>query len=413
MKILLINKFLYPKGGDAISTLNTGKLLAAKGHKVTFWGMDHPKNPDYYYKELFVSCVDYNKPNGIFRQLKAVVNLLYSFEAKKKIEKLLNIEKPDIVHLNNFAHQISPSILDVFARDNIPTVMTMHDYKLVCPTYSMLLDGRPCERCKNGKYYWCFLKNCTKSSYSKSFINAMEMYLHHKILHIYNKIDLFISPSMFLKGKVEQMGFKGKIFYLPNFVRLEDFSPGDGLEENSIVYVGRLSEEKGIVTLIEAVKGVDVEVKIVGDGPIKDRIEKTRPNNVVFLGYMTQEHFKKEVINSMGLIIPSECYENNPLAVIEAFALGKPVIGAQIGGIPELVQDGKTGYTFEPGNSGDLRNKIKCLLDNQDKAIQMGKNARALVEKEYNAEIHYKHLIEIYNKVIKIHNKRQLYDCNI
>jgi len=400
LKILLVNKFLYPKGGDAISTINTGELLADMGHEVILWGMDHPENPDHPYKELFVSFVDYNNQGGIFQRIKAATNLLYSFEAKNRIEKLLDIEKPDIVHLNNFAHQISPSILDVFARYNTPAVMTMHDYKMVCPTYSMLLNGMPCERCKDGKYYLCVLKNCTKSSYAKSLLNTVEMYLHHKILKIYNKIDLFISPSIFLKKKVEEMGFKGKVFYLPNFIKLEDFSPCYKSEESSIIYAGRLSQEKGIATLLRAVKGLDVKVKIIGDGPIRDGLERIKPSNVIFSGYMNHEQLKKEVKASTGLIIPSECYENNPRAVIEAFAIGKPVIGSRIGGIPELVKDGKTGYTFEPGDALDLRNKIEYLLENRDSAIEMGENGRRFVEEYFNSENHYRRLMEIYGELL-------------
>ncbi len=407
MKIFLINKFLYPKGGDAISTLTTGKLLENKGHKVTFWGMDHPENPDYLYKDLFVSHADYNKQNWISEQFKAAANLLYSFEAKSKIKKLLEIEKPDIVHLNNFAHQISPSILDVFAKHNIPTLMTMHDYKIVCPTYSMLADDNPCERCKDGRYYWCFLNRCTKTSYLKSLLNTLEMYLHHKILHIYDKIGVFISPSMFLKNKVKEMGFDGKVVYLPNFVRVEQFAPCYEPKENSIVYVGRLSHEKGVGTLLKAVRGLDIHLKIIGDGSLKEslkfKVKSEKLDNVEFLGYRSGDDLKNEVRNSMALVIPSEWYENNPRSVIEAFALGKPAIGARIGGIPELVKDGKTGYTFESGNVEDLRDKIECLLKDPDSAIERGKNARRFVEENLNPEKHYQKLMKIYQIAINKH----------
>ena len=153
MKVLLINKFLYPKGGDAISTLTTGDLLSKKGHDVVYWGMQHPSNPDYPYKEYFVPYVDYNKPQGIVQKFKAAANILYSFQAKDKIEEFLKTFKPDVIHLNNFAHQISPSILNAFHKNNIPTVMTLRDYKLVCPVYTMLSHSKTCEKCKGGRYY--------------------------------------------------------------------------------------------------------------------------------------------------------------------------------------------------------------------------------------------------------------------
>ncbi len=408
MKILLVNKFLYPKGGDAICSLETGELLVSKGHEVLFWGMKHPENPDYPYKELFVSHVDFNKSIRISQQLKTSINILYSFEARKKIEKLLKVEKPDIVHLNNFAHQISPSILDVFKKYNLPTVMTLHDYKLVCPSYSMLTDGKPCEKCRNGRYFWCLLKKCTKGSYVKSSLNVVEMYLHHKILHIYDKINVFISPSVFLKEKIREMGFKGKVIYLPNFVKLEDFKPSYDYKEKFIIYFGRLSQEKGLFTLIEGVKGIDIKLKIIGDGPLRKELEskarEDRLDNIFFTGYKKGKELKEEIWKSIFVVLPSEWYENNPRTVMEAFALGKPVIGARIGGVPELVRDGETGLTFEPRNAEDLRDKIDYLKNSPDKISEMGKNARKFAEKELNPEKHYQQLMKIYQMAIDKHS---------
>ncbi|MFH0926568.1 MAG: glycosyltransferase family 4 protein [bacterium] len=404
MKILLINKFLYPKGGDAVTTLNTGELLTKQGHEVTFWGMQHPLNPSYPYKDLFVSHVDFHNKNGIYQQLKTSFNILYSFEAKNKIEKLIKIKKPDIIHLHNFAHQISPSILNVFKKYSIPSVMTMHDYKLVCPSYTMLLNGIPCEKCKKGNFYFCLVNKCTKNSCLKSLISTIELYLHHKILNIYGLVNTYISPSKFLKSKCEEMGLKQKIEYLPNFVNAEEYKPSYNWSEGSILFFGRLSEEKGLFTLVEAIKGLDIKLKIIGEGLIKETLEKRVKNkgidNVQFLGYKTGEELKNEIRNSMFVVLPSEWYENNPRSVIEAFALGKPTIGAKIGGIPELVRDNQTGLTFEPGDSNDLRSKIECLFNSPEKIVAMGKNARAFVEKELTAEKHYTKLIEIYKQAM-------------
>jgi len=404
MKILLINKFLCLKGGDAISTLTTGHLLEKKGHKIIFWGMKHPFNPDYPYKDYFVSYIDFNKSMNVVQQFMATLRILYSLEAKSKIESLLRTEKPDIVHLNNFAHQISPSILHVFARHKIPTVMSMRDYKLVCPSYTMLTEDKPCEKCKNGHYYQCVLHHCAKNSYFKSALNMMEMYLHHNIMHIYDLVDVFISPSRFLKNKLEEMGFKRNIVYLPNFVHLEEFSTQFNWQDNSIVYFGRLSKEKGLLTLIEAVKDLDVKLKIIGEGPLKSnfkfKIKNEKLSNVELLGYKSGEELTNEIQKSMFVVLPSEWYENNPRSIIEGFALGKPAVGSRIGGIPELIKNNETGLTFEPGNAEDLRSKIKYLIDNPDKVVEMGRNGRAFVERELNAERHYQRLMEIYEQAI-------------
>jgi glycosyltransferase involved in cell wall biosynthesis len=406
MKILLINKFLYPKGGDAISTLTTGKILASHGHKVEFWGMAHPDNPPYQFQEYFVSNVDYDGAAGPVSRAKAAMNILYSFEARKKMATLLEKFKPDVVHLNNFAHQISPSILDEIKKHRIPTVMTMHDYKMVCPTYSMLADDKPCEKCRGGRFYYCGLNRCTKGSLFKSMVNVAEMYLHHRILHIYDKIDVYISPSRFLKNKVLEMGLKGDIVYLPNCVDVAGFDPAYEWQENSIVYVGRLSHEKGVQTLINAVKDIPgIQLKIIGDGPLRTDLEKQieaeQIKNVMFCGYKTGQYLHDEIKNSMFLVIPSEWYENNPRTVIEAFALGKPAVGARIGGIPELVQDWETGLTYASGDANDLKEKITLMVDRQDKISQMGKNARKLVEQKFNADIHYQNLIKIYKKALR------------
>jgi len=405
MKILLVNKFLYPKGGGAICTLDTGMLLSQKGHQVSYWGMNHPGNPDYPDKDVFVNYVDLVNGGGFRRQIKTAVNIIYSFEAKSKIRKVIEADRPDIVHLNNFAHQISPSILDVFDKYRIPTVMTMHDYKLICPAYTMFNNAQVCEKCKGGKFYRCFINKCTHNSRTKSFVNMLEMYLHHKILHIYNKIDVFISPSIFLIDKLKEMGFKGEIRFLPNFTDLETFKQKSQGNDNYMVYFGRLSNEKGLFSLLEAVRDINVQLKIIGDGPIRTQLEEKtaaeKISNVVFTGYKKGEELRQEVQNAAATITPSEWYENNPRSIIESFALGKPVIGSRIGGIPELVIDGKTGYTFEPGNAIDLKEKINYMLNNLGKCQELGKNARRFVEENLNSERHYNQLIKIYEMAIK------------
>ncbi len=402
MKILLVNKFFYLKGGSERVFLEEADLLKRNGHQVVFFSMFDKRNLSCPQSKYFINHIDYETPVKNIKQ--KILKMLYSFEAKEKIEELLNDYQIDIAHLHNIYHQISPSILDVFVKYKIPTVMTLHDYKLVCPSYSMLAHGKPCEECRNGKYFWCLLKKCTKGSYAKSLLNVVEMYLHHEIIHIYDKIDVFISPSIFLKRKLKEMGFKKEIVYLPNFVNAKDYLPKYSFNEKIICYFGRLSEEKGLFTLLNAVKGIDIKLKIIGDGPIRkdleERVRKENLENVSFLGYKSGYELKEEVRNSMAVVLPSEWYENNPTAVLEAFALGKPLLGGRLGGIPELVKDGKTGLTFEPGNSGDLRSKIESLLENPKQIAEMGKKARKFVEESFNPEKHYIQVIEVYKKLL-------------
>jgi glycosyltransferase involved in cell wall biosynthesis len=383
MKILLVNKFFYPRGGAENSFFETARLLERNGHSVAFFSMEHPKNNPSAF--------------ALLHNLRAAGRIHYSFEARKKIEKLIEAERPDIAHLNNISHQISPSIIDSLRKFGIPIVMSLRDYKLTCPVYTLLRDGKLCEECSGGRFYKVFTNRCTK-------VNMTEMYLHHQLMHIYDKIDEFISPSRFLLEKTLEMGFKGSINHLPNFVNTAEYTPSYSSEGDSIVYVGRLSEEKGVSTLIESVKDVDIKLKIIGDGPLMSRLQEevraSGQNNVFFLGFKSGDELKDEIRNSLFSVIPSEWYENNPRSVLEAFALGKPVVGARIGGIPELVKDNETGFLFTSGSSGDLNCKIKLLLDKKPVLISLGKNARKFVEDGFNPETHYAGLMKIYETAV-------------
>ena len=405
MKILMINKYLFPKGGDAICSLRTGALLREKGHEVVFWGMDHPDNIETAAKDYFVSWTDYNRSAGVLDGLRMAGNLLYSFDSKRKVEEIIKHVKPDIVHLHNFAHQISPSILHAFRQRRLPVVATLHDYKLVCASYLLLCNKEVCQRCRGQRYYFCGLNKCIKHSYFKSMLGAFEMYFHHKWLQIYHLIDVFVSPSLFLKQTIEDMGFRGNMVYLPNPVETLEWQPRFDWDVPSLVYFGRLSEEKGLRTLLEAVAGnTELTVKLIGDGPLRDELERLAAarqiHNVRFLGYLSGEQFRKEIRDAMLVVLPSESPENNPLAVLEAFALGKPVLASRLGGIPELVKDGVTGMTFCTRNVDDLREKISQLAARPELLAAMGRSARTLVESRFSPGAYYEGLMKIYRMAL-------------
>ncbi|MBN1799624.1 MAG: glycosyltransferase family 4 protein [Spirochaetales bacterium] len=407
MKILMVNKFFWPKGGSERVFFEEAEFLKAKGHTLSFFSMHDKRNLPCDQNGYFIRHVNYEKFAGIKQELLKAAKLIYSVEAKHNIKRLLDDFKPDLVHLHNIHHQISPSILDALREYNIPAAITLHDYKLVCPTYAMLWRGKPCEKCKNGRFFWCALKKCNKNSYLKSLLNVVEMYIHHKLLHIYDKIDVFICPSMFLKEKIREMGFKRKLCHLPNFIKPEKYMPAYDFKERSLVYFGRLSREKGLAGLIRAVKDLDITLKIIGDGPLRQELEsevkQNKLTNIIFTGYKEGQALEQEIRKSMFVVLPSQWYENNPRTVIEAFALGKPVVGSRIGGIPELVKHGERGLTFIPGNVEDQKAKINYLLNNPKQVGEMGKKARKFVERELNPEKHYKNLMEIYQTAMENH----------
>lgn len=402
MKIVLVNKFLYPKGGDAISTLRTGELLTSRGHQVFYWGMKHPLNNRYPNDDTFVSTVDFSGVGSIRSQIQAVCRILYSTEARTKFATLVDRVKPDLVHLNNFAHQISPSILPVLTRRGIPAVMTMHDYKLVCPIYLLYRQGRPCEQCRDRAFYHCLQHRCNKGSALKSLVNVVEMYLHEQILGLYDRIGLYLVVSPFMARMVAAMGFRRPVKVMPNILDCRQFQPVYGSPDRTVVYFGRLIHEKGILTLLDAAKGLKGRLKIVGDGPlggvVRQRIADESLDNVVWVGFQAGQALRQHIADATATVVPSEWYEPFGYTIFEAHAMGKAVVGSRLGAISDIIREGQTGLTFEPGNPVDLREKLNQLLESPDLAATMGRNARHQIEREFDLETSYERLIGYYHQ---------------
>jgi len=405
VKILLVNKFFYLKGGPERHISKISKILEAKGHQAIAFSMEDERNEPTPFGKYFVSKVDFNSPMSVGDKLRIVPRVLYFLEAKRKIEALIKEVKPDIAHLHNIAHQISPSILDSLKKFDLPVIQTLHDYKVICPTYNMIAGGRVCERCKGHQYYQAVLQRCNKGSFSFSLLNSAEMYVH-KLSRIYERnVDFFISPSDFLRNKVIQFGIDGgKIFHIPNFVDPREYSPHYEAEDY-FVYFGRISEEKGLLTLIRSVRDIkSSRLLIIGEGELRGRLEgyisEKDIANIEFSGYMGEEQLKSVIGNSMFVVVPSEWYENCPYSVLEAFALGKLVVGSNIGGIPELIEEGVDGFLFEPGNSEELSEKIAYLISRPRLREEMGRNARKKVEENYNPELYYERLMKIYQRLM-------------
>lgn len=407
MQILLANKFLFEKGGAEKSLFETDRLLRQNGHTTRFFAMAHPRNRPCDDARHFVSQVDYDDPSAAMR-LKSAARMLYSLEAARKLTGLLDEHRIDIAHLNNIYHQLSPSILRTLHRRGVPMVMSLRDYKVVCGSYQMLADGQPCEACAGGHHLQAALKRCVKDSRAASLLTSIEMTLHHRVLNLYGLVDVFIAPSAFLRDKVRQMGFSGHVVHLPNFVSdLPDIAPLAGGRAPRLVFFGRLGREKGLATLLRAVKGMPVQLQIIGEGPmlepLRTQARAEAITNVDFTGYLAGQDLQREVAAASAVVVPSQWYENNPRSVIEAFALAKPVIGARIGGIPELVRHQVTGWLFEPGDVQGLRTQIDALLSRPADAIAMGHQGRHLVETELSPGRHYAGLMQIYAQAISGH----------
>lgn len=409
MKILMVNKFFYIKGGSETYYFALKRKLEKEGHIVIDFSMKDKKNFESKYADYFVDNVDYSGNTSLINKLKMGINIIYSQEAKRKFEELVIKTKPDIVHLHIFQHQLSPSILDVCKKYNLPTVYTAHDLKMVCLNYKMMHHGHVCEDCKDGHMYHCALNKCVKDSFSKSFINTVEGYLH-KWRKIYDAIDYIITPSEFYKTKFEEFGVQpNRLVHIPNFLDREVPRVNNREDkEKYYLYFGRLSEEKGILTLIKAIESVKANLYIVGSGPLKEEIESytcsRKLKNIKLLGFKSGQELIDIVGNAKAVILPSEWYENGPYSAIEALQVGRPIIGANIGGIPELVR--KNGELFTNGCIVELSeciNKFEKISKAQYE--QMKKDSFDMFEECYTPNGHYGKLMKIYEEAQRKHGE--------
>ncbi|MFA5187859.1 MAG: glycosyltransferase [Patescibacteria group bacterium] len=402
----MINKFFYRKGGSEAYMFDLLELLKKAGHEVVEFSMKDEKNQASKYSDFFIDKIDFNKRQGFLEDLKKAGHLIYSFEAKRKLEALIKKAKPDIAHLHNFSFQLTPSILQTLKKYNIPIVWTMHDYKLICPNYRLFTQGSVCERCKVHKYYNCWKYKCIKNNSGMSFLAMLEMYLHKLILRSYEKIDCFIAPSKFLEAKVLDWGInEAKVKQLYHLLDLEKLNVNPEIGEG-LLYFGRLAEEKGLKILLEAMKDLpNIKLKIVGAGPQKQELQNyiagNNLNNVEIVSHKTGSELYDLIKNARLVVVPSIWYENNPISILEAFAFGKPVIGSNLGGIPELVRENKTGFLFTAGNSRELKNKIAQNYNKAEELKIWGANARQLVASISNPADHLQSLLDLYQKLIK------------
>jgi len=405
MKILMAHNWYFVGGGADRVYFETTKLLERHGHTIIPFSMKDERNYETEFKDYFVDRIDYSNIKPNLNNFKTALKMIYSIDAKKKIELLIQKTKPDIAHLHNIYGRLTPSILYALKKNNIPTIMTLHDFKIICPAYNMLRNGSICEICKGGKYYRCIITKCHKNSYLASLVYALEAYIYFWLKTYLKHVKYFITPSMFMKNKLIEFGIpKEKLVYIPNFVSFQSIIPIYN-SKSYLLYSGKLLKTKGLATLLKAIKDLpDISLFIAGDGDMKEELEAyvkyNMLQNIRFLGHLEENELHNVLKDSLFVILPTECYENAPMAVLEAFAHGKPVVGSNIAGIPELVIDGETGLLFEPGNYKQLKEKIEYFLSHPDKIIEMGRNARRKVEKEYNAELYYQRLMNVYQETL-------------
>ena len=386
MRILLCNKFYYRRGGDCIVTLNLERLLKVHGHEVAVYAMQYPENLPSEWSGYWPTNMNkmevFTRPFGVAQVGEGFLRLIDDF-------------KPDVVHLHNIHTQLSPVIAKIAHERGIRVVWTLHDTKLVCPCYTCMRDGHWCEECFHDKA--AVIKHrCMPGGIVGSTIGYLEARKWNRE-RLQEYTDLFLPPSQFMMDTVVRGGYDPKKFrVLCNFIDMEKVKNPNFEKKDYYVFLGRVDKVKGISTLCRAAAQLPYRLKVIGGGPMLEILKERHieDKGIEFLGQMEWYDFRSIIEGARFMVIPSEWSENNPLTVIESQSLGIPVLGARIGGIPELIDENVSGMTFESGNVEDLKEKIETMWNASFDYKQIAENA----VKRYSSETYYEKLMEYYHK---------------
>ncbi|MFC1748167.1 glycosyltransferase family 4 protein [Pseudomonadota bacterium] len=401
--LLSINNYYYRRGGAEAVFFDHNLIFEGMGWDVIPFAMAHENNYDSPWSDYFIDEIEYGSHYSLPRKIASAGKIIYSTESRKKVSALVAKTRPSLAHAHNIYHHISPSIFSKLKGMGVPTVLTLHDLKLACPAYKMLQKDSVCERCKNGNLLNVVIHRCIKSSFFLSSLIYLESILH-KLLSSYSKcVDQFVVPSRFYIDKFVEWGWpREKFAYIPNFVNADKLLPvysgGEGF-----IYIGRLAPEKGLKTFIKAVAKAGVRGRIVGEGPESESLKQIALDcnaDIEFMGYRSGKALYDAIRSSRVVVVPSEWYENAPISLLESYALGKPVLGARIGGIPELIKEDETGWIFESGNVDDLAHWLDVIEKLSDTQIsEMGKNARCWVESNFTVNNYRENTLKLYKKL--------------
>jgi glycosyltransferase involved in cell wall biosynthesis len=404
MRVLIVNTRHYRGGGDSNYALDLADLLKKRGHGVSFFAMQGERNQPDPNADLFVSHIDYralNQHKNPLAALQVLTRSIYSTEARRKFSTLLERVKPDIVHLQNIHAHITPSVIFEARRRELPVVWTLHDYKLVCPNSHFLIDQTDeiCEACRGGVFWNAAKKRCKKGSLSASGMAVLDAYAH-RWMRVRESVDAFLAPSIFLKSKLLENGFDPhQVVHLPLFLPEEAFAKQTEDDEGYILFLGKLEALKGIRILFEAARRApQVRVIVAGgaDESMLRQLPDLLPPNVTYVGFQSGQELMNLKRKARAIALPSIWYENQPLSILEAFALGKPVIASNLGGMRELVGENERGLLTPMGDSEALAKALSWMSEHPAKATSLGKIALEYAYENHSAEKHYERLHEIY-----------------
>jgi glycosyltransferase involved in cell wall biosynthesis len=410
MKILFCNKYNFPFSGTEVYLFELMDLLRSRGHEVALFSMQDSRGESTPFDQYFLPHIDFKTPQaGIVARAKLAAHAIYSADARRRLRQMIAAFRPDIAHVRNIYHHLSPSILWELKALRIPVLYHINDFKVLCPTYNLVTKGAACEHPCTGKFWQGLGRGCYSCSTASSLVLIGEAYAHHWAGTYHKCVDHFLTPSQFAKELLARYGFDAaKISVLPHFqVMPESVAPP--APDAPILYFGRLSAEKGVSDLIRAMKSVPgVRLQIAGDGPQRQELENLSRTlnleNLEFVGHAGRKDLDRMISASRFTILPSHAYETLGKSILESYAWSRPVIASDLGSRRELVRENETGLLFQPGNVEQLAGAISYLAERPELTAKMGRAGRRLVETSHSPQNHYEELIALYSRLIASHS---------
>ena len=406
MKILFCNKYNFPFSGTEVYLFELMELLRSQGHEVALFSMQDSRGETTPYDKYFVPHIDFKEPNaGFLGRVRLAAHAIYSTDARSHLRRMISAFRPDIAHVRNIYHHLSPSILWELKAQGTPTLYHLNDFKILCPTYNMVAHSAACEGPCTGKFWKVFTEGCYSGSKTVSLVLVSEACVHHWAGTYRKCIDHFLVPSQFAKQLLLQNGFDvTRITVLPHFQVLPELAPA-AVPDGPILYFGRLSPEKGVSDLIRAMRTLpQIRLQIAGDGPQRAELEglahALKLENVDFSGHVGREQLDRMIASARFTVLPSRAYETLGKSILESYAWARPVIASDLGSRRELVREHETGLLFQPGNIEQLAGAISCLAQRPDLAAEMGMAGRRMVETYHSPQAHYEELIGLYERLI-------------
>ena len=411
MRVLYCNKYNFPFSGTEVYLFELMELMRAKGHEVALFSMADPRGEPTQYDRHFVSPIDFKSKSGWWGKAQKATHAIYSTEARRQLRAMIEDFRPDVAHVRSIYHHLSPSILWELKAHGVPVIYHVNDFKLLCPSYNLVSGGEACEACKGGAFWHVLRPRCYPGMGARMTL-AAEAYIHRCLGTYRQCLDLFVAPSRFVRDKFMEHGWDGNKFHvLPHFQRVAEPQQLSRCAEGPVLYVGRLSAEKGVHDLIRAMQQLpDLRLVIAGDGPQKSELEQLAAAlglaNIEFMGQVGPEERDQLIASSRFTVFPSHAYETLGKTILESYAQARTVVASDIGSRRELVRHGENGFLYPCGDVDDLARAMRTLVTKPELAETMGRAGWEWVRRHHTPDAHYEQMISLYQKVIDSRSSR-------